>query len=90
MYNEIILLINKSTKKLISLEELTDELNSLEDLTDNYIEDDGVAPSRACGTMWIGSLVKALQSAINKFGIYLTDLENFGKNKRSENKGIIF
>ena len=38
-----------------------------------------MAPINACGTRWIGHLVKALQRTINKFGIYLTDLEKFSK-----------
>ena len=36
---------------------------------------------RACGTRWIRRLVKALQRAIFKSGIYLTVLGNFSKNE---------
>ena len=60
------------------------------ELTDNFINDDGVAPIRAYGTRWTGYLVKAFQRAINKFGIYLADLENFDKKGGSENKGRNF
>ena len=56
------------------------------DLTKNFIEDNGVAPIIVCGARWIGHLVKSLRRAINKFGIYLTDLENFGKTEKSENE----
>ena len=80
-------LYNKSTKKLSSLKQLIDELDDLVDLTENFIEDDGAAPMKACGTRWIEHLVKALQLTTNKFEIYLTDLKNFGKKDiKSKNK----
>ena len=62
------------------------------DLTDNFIDADGVAPIRACGTKWVEKKqIKALQRAINKYGIYLIYLKNFGKTfKKSENKGRKF
>ena len=41
-------LYNKSTKKLRSLKELVDELDGLVNLTDKLIEDNNVAPIRAC------------------------------------------
>ena len=72
-------LYNKSTKKLRSLKKLIDELDYLVDLTGNFIKDDGVASIKAFGTRWVGHLVNALQRAIKKFGIYLVDIENFGK-----------
>ena len=79
-------LYNKSTKKLRSLKELISELDGLLDLNDNPIGDDGVAPIKACGTRWIGHLVNALQRAINKFGIYLKDIENRVKTEKKANK----
>ena len=79
-------LYNKSTKKLRSLKELISELDGLSDLNDNTIGDDGVAPIKACGTKWIGHLVNALQRAINKFGIYLKDIENLAKTEKKANK----
>ena len=69
---------------------LINELNSLVDSTDNFIWDDGVVPSRAFGTKWVGHLVKPLQGASNKFEIYLIDLKNLDKKEESENKDIIF
>ena len=51
------------------------------DLTYNFIKDDDVTPIRACGTRCIEHLVEAFQRATSKFRIYLTDPENFGKNK---------
>ena len=80
-------LYNKSTKKLRSLKELIDELDYLVDLTGNFIKDDGVASIKAFGTRWVGHLVNALQRAIKKFGIYLVDIENFGKKgKKAKTK----
>ena len=64
------------------MKELINELNSLVDSTDNFIRDDGVTPCRACGTKWIGHLVKRLQHAINKFEIYLIDLKKFDKKEK--------
>ena len=72
----------KRIKKLRSLKELMDELDNLLDLTDNFVKDDGMVPIRACGTRWIGHLVKVLQRIISKFRIYLTDLKNFGEKER--------
>ena len=69
-----------------SLKELISELDGLLDLNDNHIGDDGVAPIKACGTRWIGHLVNALQRAINKFGIYLKDIENLAKTEKKANK----
>ena len=84
-------LYNKSSKKLGSLKELIDELNNFVDLTDNFIEVDREAPIKACGIRWTGHLVKVLQRTFNKFGIYLTDLKNFGgKEIKSRNKGRNF
>ena len=60
------------------------------DSTDNFIWDDGVVPSRALRTKWVGHLVKPLQRASNKFEIYLIDLKNLDKKEESENKDIIF
>ena len=54
------------------------------DLTDNFIEDDVITPIRACGTRCIGHLVEAFQRATSKFRIYLTDPENFRKNKKTK------
>lgn len=54
---------NKITKKLGSLKEITDELDGLVNLTNSIIMDDCVTPIRACGTRWIGYLVKASQRA---------------------------
>ena len=74
-------LYNKSSKKLRSLEELIKDLEGLiKDLEglialqDSCIEDEGIAPMKACGTRWIGHLVNALQRDINNFGVYLKDL----------------
>ena len=72
-------LYNKSPKKLRSLKQLVEDLDGLVDLVNNATEDDGVVPIKACGTRWIGHLVNALQSAINKFRVYLKDMENFAK-----------
>ena len=83
LMNTVKYLYYKSTKKLRYLKKLMDELDSLVDLTDNFIKDDVVAPIKACGTRCIGHLVKALQRAIYNFGIYSTDLENFGKKKKN-------
>ena len=84
MFNEITLLIQEKYKEAKILKELIDELDSLIDLTDNFIDDDDVAPIRVCGIRWIGNLVKVVQRGINKFGIYLTDLENFSKKGKKQ------
>ena len=73
-------LYNKSSKKLRSLEELIKDLEGLIALQDSCIEDEGILPMKACGTRWIGHLVNALQRAINKFGVYLKDLDNMAKD----------
>ena len=73
-------LYNKSSKKLRSLEELIKDLEGLIALQDSCIEDEGIAPMKACGTRWIGHLVNALQRAINKFGVYLKDLDNMAED----------
>ena len=49
------------------------------DVTDDFPEEDGGAPIRVCGTRRIWHFVKVLRSAINRLGIHLTNLENFGK-----------
>ena len=77
-------LSNKSTKKLRSLKKLINVLDGLVDLTDNCVEDNGVAPITAYGIRSIGHLVKALERAINKFAIYLTDLENIGRKGKKQ------
>ena len=57
----------------------------------NFIEDDGVATIKAFARRYTGHLVKGLQRAIIKFGIYLTDLQNFGKKgKKAKIKENIF
>ena len=93
MFNEIILVIKKKYEESkIFLKELIDELDDLAYLTDDFVEDDDVAPIKVCVTRWIGHLVKALQSAIKNFGIYVTDLEKFSKkekNKKRQNFGRI-
>ena len=93
MFNEIILVIKKKYEESkIFLKELIDELDDLVYLTDDFVEDDDVAPIKVCVTRWIGHLVKALQSAIKNFGIYVTDLEKFSKkekNKKRQNFGRI-
>ena len=73
-------LYNKRSKKLRSLEELIKDLEGQIALQDSCIEDEGIAPMKACGTRWIGHLVNALQRAINKFGVYLKDLDNMAKD----------
>ena len=80
-------LYNKSSKKLRSLEELIKDLEGLiKDLEglialqDSCFEDAGIAPMKACGTRWIGHLVNTLQRAINKFGVYLKDLDDMTKD----------
>ena len=61
------------------------------DLTGNFIEKDGVAPITAFGTRWVGHLVKVLQRAIKRLGIYLQDLEDFGKKgKKAKIKLEVF
>ena len=77
-------LSNKSTKKLRSLKKLINVLDGLVDLTDNCVEDNSVAPITAYGIRLIGHLVKALERAINKFAIYLTDLENIGRKEKKQ------
>ena len=83
-------LYNKSTEKLRSLKKFAAELDDLVDLTKNFMEDDVAAPIRACATRWIVHLVQTLQRAINKFGICLTDLKDFDKKGKKENKGRTF
>ena len=39
---------------------------------------------KACETIQIEHVVKVLQLAMNKFEIYLTDLENFGKKEKKQ------
>ena len=75
---------NKSSKNLRSLEDLITELGGLIERHDSYIEDQVVAPMKACGTRWIGHLVNALQRAINKFGVYLKDLEKMANDKTTQ------
>ena len=75
-------LYRKSKTELRALENIVDELDGLVDLADNFINDDGVATIRACGTRWIGHPIKAFQRAINKFGIYLADLEKGGEKAK--------
>ena len=83
-------LYEESSTKLRSLNQLVKDLDGLVDLVDNPTEDNGVAPIKACGTRWIGHLVNALQRAINKFGIYLKDLENFARGlKKAKTKAEI-
>ena len=77
-------LYNKSSKNLRSLEDLITELGGLIERHDSYIEDQVVAPMKACGTRWIGHLVNALQRAINKFGVYLNDLEKMANDKATQ------
>lgn len=61
------------------------------DLTGDFIENDAVAPIAAFGTRWVGHLVKVLQRAIKKLGIYLQDLEDFGKKgKKAKIKSEVF
>ena len=75
-------LYEESSTKLRSLNQLVKDLDGLVDLVDNPTEDNGVAPLKVCGTRWIGHPVNALQRAINKFGIYLKDLENFARGEK--------
>ena len=51
-------------------------------LTETINEDDGIATDKACAFRWIGHLVKAFQCTVNKFGIYLADLEKFDKKEK--------
>ena len=61
------------------------------DLTDDFIDEDGMAAIRACGTRWTGHLAKAFQCIIKKFGIYLIYLKNFRKKgEKSKNIGRNF
>ena len=51
-------LYNKNRKKARSLKELIDEPDGVVELTNNFIEGDGVALNRACGTRWIAKKSK--------------------------------
>ena len=80
-------LYNKSKKS----KKPKDELDCFVDVTDDLPEEDGGAPIRVCGTRQIWHFVKVLRSAINRLGIYLTNLENFGKKGKNGNiKADIF
>ena len=84
-------LYNKNTKKLRSLKQLIDQLDDLVDVTDNFIEMVVWHLPEHVGQNWLGIFVKSLQRAINKFGVYLTDLKIVGKIEiKSKNKGRNF
>ena len=56
------------------------KLNQLKDLFDMYEEDgeffsNGYRPKRASGTRWISHKVAALETIIDKYGIYMTHLQ---------------
>ena len=83
---QLFFLYNNSPNKLRSLQELTVELEGSSELDDNYIEDGGITPLKACGTRWIGHLVKSLQRAINKFGVYLKRYREPGKRRKEKHR----
>ena len=61
----------KSSKKTRELKELFEVLNDI-----FIFENQEVKPHRATGTRWIAHKLKALQNYIDKFGLYVSDIEN--------------
>ena len=61
----------KSSKKTRELKELFDVLKDI-----FIFENQEVKPHRATGTRWIAHKLKALQNYIDKFGLYVSHIEN--------------
>lgn len=90
MLLRIYYLYEKSPKKLRELKDIHEIVRETFEF-----EDGGVRPIRACGTRWLAHKTNAISRILDKYGIYITHLENvasdknYAKDQQSKMKGYL-